>query len=70
MSGAPTFPPVPDHKLIGMIATVSREVTKREVVYPRWVESGRMSQRIADEELSAMKDVLAYLQQARAGQER
>lgn len=43
------------------IACVSREIAMRERVYPRWVESGRMTQEKADQELATMRAVRATL---------
>lgn len=64
MSGAP------DHKLLRMIMSVARAVEMMERAYPRRVAEGKMTRDHADDELGAMKDVLAYLQQARSGQGR
>lgn len=50
--------PVP---LSDMIACVEREIAMRERVYPRWVESGRMTQDKADWELRVMRAVLVKL---------
>lgn len=61
--------PMPEeaaHKVIKMIATVAREIALRQRVYPRWVASGKMSNDHATSEISAMEDVLAYLQRAKA----
>lgn len=58
------FPPEPIHILDKHITCVEREVALRERVYPRWVESGRMTQRKADQELRDMRDVLTYLRRA------
>lgn len=40
---------------------VKREIKKREGVYPRWVERGSMTKQQADEEIEAMRAVLATL---------
>ena len=40
------------------IACVEREIALRRRVYPRWIESGRLSQRKADIEIAAMEAVL------------
>lgn len=45
------------------IKCVAREIGMRERVYPRWVAQGKMSQKVADEEIEAMRAVLASLQQ-------
>lgn len=39
------------------IECVEREIRMRERVYPRWVETGRMKQEKANEELEAMRAV-------------
>lgn len=44
------------------IACVRREISMRERVYPRWVESGRLTQQKADAETNAMRAVLATLE--------
>lgn len=44
-------------KLRRYLATVDRECRMRQRVYPRWVESGKMSQKNADKELQAMAEV-------------
>lgn len=36
-----------------------RELTMRERVYPRWVQSGRMSQAKADREIQIMRAIAA-----------
>lgn len=59
------FPESPTHKLIGMIATVAREISMRKRVYPKWVAAGKMSQQHADAEIADMEGVLAYLQAAK-----
>ena len=51
--------PIP---LRAQIACVRREITMRERVYPRWVDSGRMSSDLAEHELAAMRAVLATLE--------
>lgn len=62
--------PPPDHKMLRMIMSTARVVEMMERAYPRRVADGKMTQAHADDEIGAMKDVLAYLQQARAGQGR
>jgi hypothetical protein len=49
------------------IACVTREITYRERVYARRVAAGKMTQRLADRELHAMKAVLDMLRLVRAG---
>jgi len=44
------------------IACVRREISMRERVYPRWVESRRLTQQKADAETNAMRAVLATLE--------
>lgn len=44
------------------VACVKREISMRERVYGRWVSEKRMTQRKADEELAAMRAVLATLE--------
>lgn len=39
------------------IKEVRREIAMRESVYPRWVSTGKMTQRLADSRLEAMREV-------------
>jgi hypothetical protein len=64
-TGAPSMTSIP---ITHQIACVLREIGKREDVYPRWVRQGRMTQKFADEQLDAMRAVLATLQSIEAGQ--
>lgn len=64
--GAPT---PADVSLADQIASVEREIAMRERVYPRWVQSERMTQRQADRELLAMRAVLATLLRAATADE-
>lgn len=50
--------PVP---LSEQIKCVEREIVLRRRVYPRWVESGRMKQAKADQEIAAMEAILETL---------
>jgi hypothetical protein len=50
------------------VRCIEREIAMRERVYPRWVESKRMTQGKADEEMEAMRAVLATLQTIAEGQ--
>ena len=50
--------------LAEQIACVKREIGLRERVYPRWVATGRLTQRKADDEIAAMKAVLETLEAA------
>lgn len=43
------------------IACVRRELKMRKLSYPLWVMNGRMQQKTADHELSAMQSVLETL---------
>jgi len=44
------------------IASVTREITMRELVYPKRVAAGKMKQEKADHEIACMKAVRALLQ--------
>lgn len=44
------------------VQCVKREIGQRQRVYPRLVQAGKMPQAQADEELEAMRAVLATLQ--------
>lgn len=44
-----------------MIAEVERELNLRARVYPRWIESGRLKQSTADEQVRRLEAVLAAL---------
>jgi hypothetical protein len=46
------------------IASVKREIKLRENAYPKWIESGRMKQEVANREIRAMKSVLFTLEAA------
>ena len=48
--------------LTDQIACVKREIAMREKVYPRWIESRKMTQEKADREIKTMKDVLITLE--------
>lgn len=50
------------------VECVRREISMRERCYPRWVSEHRMTQRKADEELAAMRAVLATVEAAAAAQ--
>lgn len=50
--------PIP---LTAQIACVEREIAMRERVYPRRVASGKLAQGKADQEIAAMRAVLATL---------
>lgn len=43
------------------IKEVEREIAMRERVYPRWVESGKMTQAAAARQIENMKAVLSTL---------
>jgi len=51
------------------IACVKREIAMRERVYPRWVDSGKLKQSVADDEINVMKAVLATLQAVKEAKE-
>lgn len=50
------------------IACVERELRQRARVYPRLIESGRMTKQKADEETRRMEAVLATLQKVAEGE--
>lgn len=52
------LPPPPKVSIERQIQCVRRELKKRESVYKRWVEQGKMTQEKADEEREAMAAVL------------
>jgi hypothetical protein len=45
---------------------IRRELKMRRSVYPRWVDSGRLTQIQADEEIAVMAEILADLEKAAA----
>jgi hypothetical protein len=49
------------------IACVTRELGYRERVYARRIGAGKMTQRLADREMAAMKAVLETLRRVRQG---
>jgi hypothetical protein len=63
---APVPPEAPAHKMLRMIMSTARVVEMMERAYPQRVAAGKMSQEAAEHEITAQKDVLAYLQQAKA----
>jgi hypothetical protein len=50
------------------IACVKREIAMRRRVYPRWVEQGRTTQALADDQIAMMEAVLATLERVQAEQ--
>jgi hypothetical protein len=48
------------------IACVRREIRMRQSVYPRWVDSGKMTPKKATDELEAMAAVLETLIEVQA----
>ena len=50
--------PIP---LLAQIACVRREISMRQRVYPRWVESGRMTEEQSRQEIKGMYAVLDTL---------
>ena len=60
------MPPLIPYSLDDQIQCVQREIAMRERVYPKWVSSGRMTERKADHELQCMRAVLATLIKLRA----
>lgn len=62
-------PTVNDVRLADQIACVEREITLRERVYPRWVETGRMTEAQAEREILSMRAVLETLQGVHSHQE-
>ncbi len=48
-------------KIIEQIKCIEREIGMRERVYPRWIESKKMTQQKADEEIRIMRGVLKTL---------
>jgi hypothetical protein len=47
--------------LEAQIREVERELQHRRRLYPRWVQSGRMTERVAERQMAAMEAVLATL---------
>lgn len=48
--------------LADQIAAVRREIAMREQAYPGWVAAARMTQQKADQQIAAMRAVLATLE--------
>lgn len=48
------------------VACIRREIGMRERVYPRWVATEKMKPQKADDEIAAMRAVLATLQELKA----
>lgn len=61
------FPPV---RLQDQLACLEREIRLRREVYPRWVQTGRMKQATADEELRRMTAVHGTVKDLAAAAER
>lgn len=55
-----------DVSIDAQVRCVEREIAMRERVYPRWVQSGRMTPNKAREELVTMRAVLGSLQREQA----
>lgn len=52
---------VPQVPLTDQITEVRREITMRERIYPRWVETGRLTKAAAERQTDAMRAVMATL---------
>jgi signal recognition particle subunit SEC65 len=48
-----------------MVACAERELAMRERVYPRWVESGKMTADKAEKETQCMKHIASFLARKR-----
>lgn len=46
-----------------VLEEVGREIGKREEVYPRWIEQGKISAELAEKRLARMRAAYTYLQQ-------
>jgi hypothetical protein len=55
--------------LAAQLAEVKREIALRHRVYPRWVQSGKLTKQAADDALAAMDAVRQTLQRL-VGEER
>ena len=55
-------PPTVDQQ----ISEVQREIALRENVYPRWIESGRLTKQKAEHQITCMKAVLGTLMAVKA----
>lgn len=62
--GSQPAPPTIDEQ----IDCVRREIGMRQRVYPKWIESRRLTQETADRELTRMRAVLATLERVKAQQ--
>jgi hypothetical protein len=51
-----------------MVACVKRELAMRERVYPRWVQSARLTHEAAQLEIRRMRAVLKLLLERQAGE--
>jgi hypothetical protein len=51
-----------------LLACVDREIRLRELNYPRWVEQGRMREKVAKDGIAAMQAVRAVIAQLPARQ--
>jgi hypothetical protein len=47
-----------------MISCAKRELAMRKRVYPKWIDSGRMNQRKADDEIAFMSAIVDHLLKA------
>jgi hypothetical protein len=59
--------PQPEYTIEQQIACVVRELAFRERVYPRWVADKKMTQKVADYQLSCMRSVLYTLERLKDG---
>lgn len=69
MSGAGKLFEDLDIPLAAQIAEIRRELDLRASVYPRWIQSGKLKEHIANRQIAAMEAVLATLQNVRARQD-
>jgi len=50
------------------LAAVKRELGYRRRVYPRWIENGKMTQKLADEQIAVFEAIEAdYVERAAKG---
>ena len=53
----------PDVNLSEQLKAARRELSMRENAYPRWVQSNKLTQKKADNEIAAMKAIINTLEQ-------
>ena len=49
-------------KIDSMKRCAKRELNKRKIFYPKWIEQGKMTQEKADFEIQGMQEIVEYFE--------